>query len=192
MAHQCHAHLHPRALHQTHQPGRQTLRLQHVLDQAEHALRQLRVARMRLHHDRATSGQGRGGVATQDRESERKVAGREHGHRTQRHALKHHGRVAHGRCAGHGRVVQALEGHTPRGDVGEAAQLKRGAVELAVEARSAQRCLHIGQRHQRFAIGFQRSGERVQELGALRAGAAAPGAECGGGGLGGGVDVGGR
>jgi hypothetical protein len=178
-------------LHQADQPRGQALLFQHALDDGEHLLRQARVAGMGLDDHRAAGGQCRGGVTAQHREGKREVAGREHGHRAQRHALAHHGRVAGGRAPGHGRVVQRLERHAALCDVGEAAQLEGGAVEFAVQAHRAERGFQVGPGDELFTFGFEAIGQSAQQGRTLFAAAAGPVAE-GGMRLGdGAVDVGG-
>jgi hypothetical protein len=163
-----------RALHHADQAGGQFLFEQHAHDVAVHSLRQQRMARMRLHDQRTARRQRRSGVAAEHRERERKVAGGEHRHRSQRHAHPLHRRVARRRAAGHRRVVQHREGHAALRNVGEAAQLKSGAVQLAREARGAERRLVVGQRNERFAISLEGGSQCTQEGAALRARAVAP------------------
>ncbi len=105
------------------------------------------------------------------------------------HALAHHGGVARGRGTGHGRVVHNRERHAAFGHVGETPELEGGAVELAVEARCAQRGLAVGQRHQGLAVGLDGLGQATQQGGALGAGAGGPAGESGVGRAHGGVDV---
>ncbi len=144
---------------------------------------------MGLDHDGAAGGQGRGGVATEHREGEGEVAGREHGDRAQRHALAHHGRVAHGRRAGDGGVVDEGKGLASFGDVGEAAQLEGGAVEFAIEARRAEGGFFVGHRDQGFAVGFEGGSQGAQQGGAFGASAGGPAGKSFAGGHRGGIDL---
>jgi hypothetical protein len=97
-----------------------------------------------------------------------------------RHAHARQPRAAGGRGTGHGGVVDQGIGRAGIHLVGKAAQLEGGAVELAVQAHRAEVALGIGQRHQRGALGLQRSGQRAQQR-AAHGGRAA--AEVGRGGL---------
>ena len=190
MLNQGDAHFVTCALHHAHQTGRQVQRFQCGLHQAVHAHRGLWMARMRLDHHRATGGQGRSGVTAQHRKRKRKIAGREHGDRAQRHTHALHGGVACRRATGHGRVIGESKSGALLRKTRKTAQLERGAVQLAIQPRRAQAGLLVGQGHQGFAVGLDGRGQGIEQGGARGAFAALPVGKSGVGSVHGGIDVG--
>jgi hypothetical protein len=100
--------------------------------------------------------------------------------------------VTCGRATGDSRVIGESKGGALLGKTRKAAQLERGAVQLAVQAGQAQAGLLVGQSDQRFPVGLQGGGQGIQQRGAGCAFAALPIGEGGIGGTHCGIDVGRR
>ena len=74
--------------------------------------------------------------------------------------------MAHGRRAGHGRVIGG-DGRRALLDLdGEAAQLEGRAVKFAIQSGQAEAGFLVRQGHQLVAMGFERLGQTAQEGGA--------------------------
>lgn len=156
VADQLHAHFAAGALHHADQAGRQTQIVQYPLRQRMRAGRQLQVGGMRLDQHRAAGRQCGCGVVNQHAEGKRKITGREHGYRHQRHQGAHHRRMTAWRRAGSERLVELGERCAVLRQIGKARLLECGAIEFAIQAHRTERGFRVGDGDQLGALSFQR------------------------------------
>ncbi len=91
-----------------------------------------------LDHHRAPGSQGRGGVATGDREGQGEVAGAEHCHRTECHLALAQVRTRQRLALGQRRIDPHVQPFASAYHPGEQAQLLAGAPALTLDARLGQ------------------------------------------------------
>jgi hypothetical protein len=117
---------------------------------------------MGLHHDRASGGQGGGGVAPRDAEGKREVAGREDRHRADR--KEHASEVRSGWDeVGTGLIDPGLDVPALLHQVREHSQLTRGTGHLCPEALRTQRGLPLRYRDGCVDDGVQLVRQRVEQ-----------------------------
>ena len=117
----------PRTVDQGKSPFRKTAALHRIGDGLSHDLGRTGMGVMRLHHDRASGGQGRSGIPAGHREREREIAGAEYDHRANRpeHIAKI--RLWNGLPIGHRGIDAGINPGSLVEQIGEESQLSGGA-----------------------------------------------------------------
>ena len=185
------AHVALAALHQREGTGGHAAGADRGVDGLRDDLAGAGVGGVALDHDRASGGEGGGGVAPGGRESERKIRGAEDGNRADGPLDQLDVGARRGLAVRQRGVVAAIEPVVFQDMAGEEAQLHGGAAAFALQPGGGQAGFLGADLGDLGATRFDLVGDAVQEGGALGTGLGGIGGEGGFGGFAGDGDMGG-